>query len=82
MVNIILRFNLSCQPHLNLQQILLKPDITAGPGELGKPVVLPENISSDIQKLIDKGWTDNAFNQYISDMISVERSLPDVRDSR
>lgn len=47
---------------------------------MGKPVVLPENVKKDKKKLIDKGWLDNAFNQYISDLISVKRTLPDVRD--
>lgn len=51
-----------------------------GPGELGKPVTLPTNMSQHVKNLVDKGWTDNAFNQYVSDMISVKRSLPDVRD--
>lgn len=51
-----------------------------GPGELGKPVTLPDNMTDHVKNLVDKGWSDNAFNQYISDMISVKRSLPDVRD--
>uniref|UniRef100_T1KB10 Polypeptide N-acetylgalactosaminyltransferase n=1 Tax=Tetranychus urticae TaxID=32264 RepID=T1KB10_TETUR len=55
-------------------------DSKKGPGELGKPVVLPTNVSSEVQSLVSKGWEDNAFNQYISDMISLRRSLPDVRD--
>ena len=29
----------------------------------------------------DKGWKDNAFNRYASDMISLHRTLPDVRDA-
>jgi polypeptide N-acetylgalactosaminyltransferase len=49
------------------------------PGELGKPVTLPTNISADIKKLVDDGWLKNAFNQYVSDLISVKRSLPDPR---
>ena len=49
-------------------------------GEMGKPVLLQkEKLSQEVQHLIDKGWQDNAFNQYVSDMISVSRSLPDVR---
>lgn len=49
------------------------------PGELGKPVNLPTNLTADIKKMVDEGWLKNAFNQYVSDLISVRRSLPDPR---
>lgn len=49
-------------------------------GEMGKAVVLPANISSDVKKLVSEGWQKNAFNQYVSDLISVHRTLPDPRD--
>jgi polypeptide N-acetylgalactosaminyltransferase len=52
------------------------PDL---PGEMGKPVILPSNVSAEIQKMIDEGWKKNKFNQYVSDLISVHRTLPDVR---
>lgn len=48
-------------------------------GEMGKPVVLG-NLTADVKKLVDEGWTKNAFNQYVSDLISVHRKLPDPRD--
>lgn len=50
------------------------------PGELGKAVVLPTNLTGDVKKMVDDGWLKNAFNQYASDMISVHRTLPDPRD--
>lgn len=50
------------------------------PGELGKPVVLPSNLTEAVKKMVDDGWQKNAFNQYVSDMISVHRTLPDPRD--
>lgn len=56
-----------------------EPDPTA-PGEMGRPVILPTNMSSQTKKLVDDGWLNNAFNQYASDLISVHRSLPDPRD--
>lgn len=49
------------------------------PGELGKPVTLPTNLTADVKKMVDEGWLKNAFNQYVSDLISVRRSLPDPR---
>lgn len=61
---------------------LPRSSIHNGPGELGKAVHLPKNLSSSVQKLVDQGWSDNAFNQYVSDMISISRSLPDVRDPK
>lgn len=49
-------------------------------GEMGSPVVLPANLTDEIKKLVATGWQNNAFNQYVSDLISVHRSLPDPRD--
>ena len=51
------------------------------PGEMGKPVVLPTNMTAEMKKAVDDGWTNNAFNQYVSDLISVHRTLPDPRDA-
>ncbi|XP_030238859.1 putative polypeptide N-acetylgalactosaminyltransferase 9 isoform X2 [Drosophila navojoa] len=51
------------------------------PGEMGKPVILPKDMSPEMKKAVDDGWTKNAFNQYVSDLISVHRSLPDPRDA-
>ena len=59
--------------------VLAPPHDPNGPGELGKPVKI-ENPDPDTKRKIDKGWKDNAFNQYVSDMISVHRTLPDPRD--
>lgn len=50
-------------------------------GELGKPVEIDRSkLSPEEQKKFDEGWKNNAFNQYVSDMISVHRSLADMRD--
>ena len=59
--------------------VLVPPRDPDGPGEMGKPVKI-EKPEKDVKKKIDAGWTDNAFNQYVSDLISVHRSLPDPRD--
>ncbi|XP_037914101.1 putative polypeptide N-acetylgalactosaminyltransferase 9 isoform X1 [Hermetia illucens] len=53
---------------------------TGNAGEMGKPVVLPSDMPPEMKKRVDDGWLHNAFNQYVSDMISVHRSLPDPRD--
>ncbi|XP_041447788.1 putative polypeptide N-acetylgalactosaminyltransferase 9 isoform X2 [Drosophila obscura] len=50
-------------------------------GEMGKPVHLPTEMSDEMKKAVDDGWTNNAFNQYVSDLISVHRTLPDPRDA-
>lgn len=59
--------------------VIPPPADPSGPGELGRPVVL-KNLTKEQQNLVNVGWENNAFNQYISDIISVNRTLPDVRD--
>nr|KAG5704807.1 hypothetical protein BaRGS_015190 [Batillaria attramentaria] len=39
-----------------------------------------EKLSPEDRKKYDDGWQKNAYNQYASDMMSLHRSLPDVRD--
>ena len=64
------------------QGVLVAPHEPDGPGEMGKAVVLPKDLTPEQKKLVDDGWQKNAFNQYVSDMISVHRTLPDPRDDR
>ena len=59
--------------------VLLAPGAADGPGEMGKPVKI-DKPDPETKKLIDEGWKTHAFNQYVSDQISVHRSLPDLRD--
>lgn len=80
--------HLSFFPSLSLSVSLDKSVLDApvanlndSPGELGKPVILPKDMPIDMKKAVDDGWTKNAFNQYVSDLISVHRSLPDPRDA-
>jgi hypothetical protein len=52
-----------------------------GAGELGKPVNIDKDkLSPEERKKFDIGWKDHAFNTYVSDMISIHRTLADVRD--
>jgi Glycosyl transferase family 2 len=65
--------------------VLQDPDnidslINKDPGEMGEGVSLPSNISANIKNLVDEGWRLHEFNQYVSDLISVHRSLADYRD--
>ena len=39
-----------------------------------------EKLSPEERKKYDIGWKNNAFNNYASDMISIHRSLADIRD--
>ncbi|XP_068147217.1 putative polypeptide N-acetylgalactosaminyltransferase 9 [Drosophila tropicalis] len=56
-------------------------ELEDSPGEMGKPVELPTNMTDAMKKAVEDGWTKNAFNQYASDLISVHRKLPDARDA-
>lgn len=49
-------------------------------GSFGKAVHTKGNIKGTIRLQIEKGWQDNAFNQFISDVIPVDRTLPDFRN--
>ncbi len=40
-----------------------------------------QKLSPEERRKYDDGFQKNAFNQYASDMISLHRSLPDVRDA-
>jgi polypeptide N-acetylgalactosaminyltransferase len=49
---------------------------------MGKSVQIDkEKLSPEERVKYDKGWTDNAYNAYVSDMISLHRSIPDIRDA-
>lgn len=50
------------------------------PGEMGNPVVL-KNVSSEVNRRIKLGWKRHEFNEFVSDLISLRRSLPDPRDA-
>ena len=62
------------------QGVIRQPGDVNEPGENGKGVVVPTNLTGDAKRRFDNGWQNNAFNQYASDMISLHRSLPDMRE--
>ena len=50
-------------------------------GEGGVPInVEVDRLSVEERRKYDAGWSANAFNDYASEMMSLHRSLPDVRD--
>ncbi|XP_069111074.1 polypeptide N-acetylgalactosaminyltransferase 5-like [Argopecten irradians] len=56
-------------------------DSPSGPGELGEAVEIDvESLTPDEKKKYDRGWKNNAFNEYVSDMISLDRTIEDTRD--
>ncbi len=60
---------------------IIKNDFYEGPGEYGVAYSLDETQLNDVQKLAyDEGWKNYEFNSFLSDMISIERKLDDLRD--
>ena len=56
------------------RRAILPPKKPEGPGELGKPFkVDKDKADEETKQRIDKGWQNNAYNEYISDLISVHR---------
>ncbi|TPP56290.1 Polypeptide N-acetylgalactosaminyltransferase [Fasciola gigantica] len=54
---------------------------SVGPGERGAGfTVNRDRLSQQEQARYDQGWQDNAFNQYVSDLISVRRYVVDQRE--
>lgn len=57
------------------------PKDPEGPGEMGKPFKVDrEKQDNKTKGIIDRGWQNNAYNEYVSSLISLHRSLPDLRD--
>ncbi|XP_037294372.1 putative polypeptide N-acetylgalactosaminyltransferase 9 [Manduca sexta] len=50
------------------------------PGIDGRPVILEKDLRTYIKQLISKGWREHAFNEFVSDLIPMNRSLMDPRD--
>ena len=58
------------------RRAILPPKKPDGPGELGKPFkVDKDKADEEIKQRIDKGWQNNAYNEYVSDLISVHRYI-------
>lgn len=59
---------------------LLKELNLVNPGENGKGVIL-KNYSPEIAEKIRLGWKRHEFNEFLSDIVSVHRTLADPRDA-
>lgn len=59
---------------------LLRELNLVNPGENGKGVKLT-NYSADVAEKIKMGWKRHEFNEFLSDVISVHRTLEDPRDA-
>lgn len=59
---------------------ILKELALVNPGEMGRPVRL-RNVSEGIQRRIEEVWKRHQFNEFLSDIISIRRSLPDPRET-
>lgn len=55
-----------------------RPSCTDQPGEFGKPVVF-SNVSLEHNISILAKYTEYGYNKYISDMIPLDRKLPEAR---
>ncbi|XP_045498239.1 putative polypeptide N-acetylgalactosaminyltransferase 9 [Colias croceus] len=49
-------------------------------GMNGTAVELDDEIKGPIKVLVKKGWRNHCFNEFVSDLIPVNRTLPDYRD--
>ncbi|CAF3866447.1 unnamed protein product [Adineta steineri] len=51
------------------------------PGEMGTAVEIdPNQLKSDQLRKYKEGFKKHSFNEYVSDLIAIDRNLPDVRD--
>lgn len=49
------------------------------PGAMGEAVQLPKKLPDHIKILVDIGWKDYTINEFVSDLVPLRRSLPDIR---
>ncbi|CRK86278.1 CLUMA_CG000134, isoform A [Clunio marinus] len=49
------------------------------PGENGEAVIIPETASDEIKKLVNESFEANGFTAFISNMVSLNRNIPDFR---
>lgn len=50
------------------------------PGRWGAPVKLPENLDPDIERMLNKSKEKYQINEFISNLIPLDREIPDIRN--
>uniref|UniRef100_A0A182KGJ9 Polypeptide N-acetylgalactosaminyltransferase n=1 Tax=Anopheles christyi TaxID=43041 RepID=A0A182KGJ9_9DIPT len=73
----------SVVPQHHQKHGLVSKNVSYAPGHMGEPVTIPQGdgiIPDSVQEQIALGWQRQGYNQFVSDLISVRRELPDVRD--
>jgi hypothetical protein len=46
---------------------------------MGEPVILPDDLPKDIVEKIKISWEIYSFNEFVSNLIPLDRELPDIR---
>lgn len=49
------------------------------PGNMGDAVILPDNLDFDIQKMINESYEKYRINEFIANLVPLDRFLPDIR---
>lgn len=49
------------------------------PGHLGVPLKLPSPLPDDIQEMYNKSWSTYNINEFVAQLIPLDRELPDFR---
>jgi Glycosyl transferase family 2 len=58
---------------------LLKRMNLTNPGNLGEPVILPDNLDADIIEMFNKSENIYKFSEFVASLIPLDRQLADVR---
>jgi Glycosyl transferase family 2 len=58
---------------------LLKRMNLTNPGNLGEPVILPDNLDADIIEMFNKSEDIYKFSEFVASLIPLDRQLADVR---
>ena len=69
--------------HYKISEIYFKFNFVLHLGENGKPVNVSKNsLNEEEKEEYEMGWKNNAFNEYLSNRISLDRTLEDPRDEK